>query len=100
METSLGPTFTISTHCLHTFVQAWHDVLSALHAVTTAVLHTSPRATAVKQTLIFLLSHGSKQPSLKLRVLRPLLCSSPTGTLSVTTTSSAVQLPLFVTVIA
>ena len=71
---------------------------SALQAVTTAVLQTLPRLIAVKQTLTFLVWQGSKQPSLKSEFFWQLLCSSPSGTLSVTTTSSAVQLPRFVTV--
>src|SRR5262249_41881224 len=73
--------------------------VSALHAVTTAVLHTLPRLTAVKQRLTFFVSQGWRLPSLKVSVRRQLLCSRPSGTLSVTTTSSAAQLPLLETVI-
>jgi hypothetical protein len=45
-------------------VHHWQDVELALQDVTTAVLHTSPRLTAVKQMFTFFVSQGSKHPSL------------------------------------
>lgn len=81
------------------FVHHWQLTVSALHAVTTAVLQTLPRFTAVKQRLTFLVSQGCSEPNLNVNVRRQLLCSKPSGTLSVTTTSSAAQLPLLPTVI-
>jgi hypothetical protein len=99
ITTSFGPTFVHSTSQQHTHVQNWHAVESALQADTIAVLHALPRLMAFVQTLIVFVSHGCRVPSLKVRVLKQLLCSNSGGRLSVTTTSSAAQLPRFETVI-
>jgi hypothetical protein len=99
ITTSFGPTFVHSTSQQHTHVQNWHAVESALQADTTAVLQALPRLTALVQILIVFVSQGCKVPSLKVRVLKQLLCSNSGGRLSVTTTSSAAQLPRFETVI-
>jgi hypothetical protein len=80
-------------------VQNSQDVWFALQAVTTAVLQILPLLQAVTQKFTFFVWHGSRQPNLNVNVFWQLLCSTPSGSMSVTTTSSAVHVPMFVTVI-
>lgn len=80
-------------------MQASQEVWLALQADTTAVLQILPRLHDVTQKLTFFVWQGSKQPSLKVNVLWQLECSTPSGRISVMTTSSAVHVPMFVTVI-
>jgi hypothetical protein len=75
----------------------WQEVESALQAVTTTVFVSFPLLTAVTHTLTDLVSHGSSLPSLNTNVFCPLGDSTPSGRLSVMTTSSAAQLPWLVT---